>query len=58
MSDKELRDLSQKIKHGLELAERKMIEEKALYGESIIVSSDGETFQSIPAKQLVDTARP
>ena len=53
MSDKEVKDFSEKLEKGLELAERKMLEEKALRNEDIIVSSDGETFQRIPAKQLI-----
>ncbi|MBQ5981440.1 MAG: hypothetical protein IJL54_04640 [Prevotella sp.] len=57
MSDKEIRDFSQKIKLGLELAERKMLEEKALHGENIIVSSDGKTFQYIPAKQIIEALK-
>ncbi len=57
MSDKEIRDFSQKIKLGLELAERKMLEEKALHGENIIVSSDGKTFQYIPAKQIIEASK-
>lgn len=53
MSDKEVKEFSEKLEKGLELAERKMLEEKALRNEDIIVSSDGETFQRIPAKQLI-----
>lgn len=53
MSDKEVKDFSEKLKKGLELAEKKMLEEKALRNEDIIVSSDGKTFQRIPAKQLI-----
>ena len=50
MTDKEF---SEKIKAGLKIAERRMIEEKALRGEDIIVSSDGKTIVRIPAKQLL-----
>ena len=50
MTDKEF---SEKIKAGLKIAERRMIEEKALRGEDIIVSSDGKTIERIPAKQLL-----
>ena len=54
MSNKEMKEFSEKLKRGLEIAEKKMLEEKALRGESIIVSSDGETYQSIPAKQVIE----
>ena len=50
MTDKEF---SEKIKAGLKIAERRMIEEKALRGEDIIVSSDGKTIERIPARQLL-----
>lgn len=53
MSNKEVREFSEKLKQGLELAERRMIQEKALRGEDIIVSSDGKTIQRIAAKELI-----
>ncbi|MBQ6065155.1 MAG: ribosome recycling factor [Prevotella sp.] len=53
MSNKEVRDFSEKLKQGLELAERRMLQEKALRGEDIIVSSDGKTIQRIAAKELI-----
>lgn len=56
MSDKEVREFSDKLRQGLEIAERKMLEEKALHDEDIIVSSDGETFQRIPAKQIIENS--
>jgi len=53
MSNKELKDFSEKLRNGLELAEKRMLEDKAFRGEDIIVSSDGVTFQRIPAKQVI-----
>lgn len=53
MSNKEVKDFSDKLKRGLELAEQRMLQEKALRGEDIIVSSDGKTIQRIPAKELL-----
>ena len=50
MSNKEVREFSEKLRSGLELAERRMLEEKALRGENLIVSADGKSFQSIPVK--------
>jgi len=53
MSDKEVKEFSEKLRNGLEIAERRMLEEKALRGEDIIVSSDGKTIERIPARQLL-----
>ena len=53
MSNKEVKDFSDKLKRGLELAEQRMLQEKALRGEDIIVSSDGKTIQRIHAKELL-----
>ena len=53
MSNKEVKEFSEKLRYGLEIAERRMIEEKALRGEDIIVSSDGKTIERIPARQLL-----
>lgn len=53
MSNKEVKEFSEKLRNGLEIAERRMIEEKALRGEDIIVSSDGKTIERISAKQLL-----
>ena len=53
MSNKEVKEFSEKLRNGLKLAEKRMLEDKALRGEDIIVSSDGETFQRIPAKQVI-----
>ena len=47
------KEFSEKLKAGLKIAERRMIEGKALRGEDIIVSSDGKTIERIPAKQLL-----
>ena len=53
MSNKEVKEFSEKLKVGLELAERRMLEEKALRGEDIIVSSDGKNIRRIPEKQVL-----
>jgi len=50
MSNKEF---SEKLKAGIELAGKRMLEDKALHGEDVIVSSDGKTIERIPAKQLL-----
>ena len=53
MSNKEILDFHEKLKYGLEIAEQRMLEEKALRGEDIIVSSDGKTIERIPARQFL-----
>ena len=46
-------EFSEKLKAGIELAGKRMLEEKALRGEDLIVSPDGKTIERIPAKQLL-----
>ena len=50
MSNKEFSD---KLKAGIELAGKRMLEEKALRGEDLIVLSDGKTIERSPARQLL-----
>lgn len=54
MSNKEVHELSEKLKHGLELAEKRMLQEKALRGESVVVCDKDNNIQYIPAKQVID----
>ena len=54
MSDKEYKDLSRKIDKGLELAEKRMLHEKALRGESVVVCDKDNNIQRIPAQQGKD----
>lgn len=56
MSDKEYIDFSNKLDEGLKLAEKRMLEEKALRGEDIIVSSDGKNIEHIPAQQILSNS--
>ena len=53
MSDKEVKEFSRKLEDGLQIAEKRMLEEKALRGEDVIVSSGGKTIERIPARQLL-----
>ena len=53
MSHKEYKDLSRKIDKGLELAEKRMLQEKALRGESVVVCDKDNNIQRIPAKQVI-----
>ena len=53
MSNKEVQALGEKIRDGLEIAEREMLEEKALRGQDIVVCDDNNNIQRIPASQLL-----
>ena len=54
MSDKDILEFSQKLKQGLDLAERRMLEEKALHGQDIIICNDDGIIQHIPAKKALE----
>ncbi len=47
------KEFSEKLKAGIELAGKRMLQEKAMRGEDIIVSSDGKTILRIPASQVI-----
>lgn len=53
MSDKEAQQLSEKIQLGLAIAERRMLEEKALHGQDIVVCNDNDTIERIPASEAI-----
>ena len=57
MSNKEVHELSEKLKYGLELAEKRMLQEKALRGESVVVCDKDNNIRRIPAKQVIDENR-
>ena len=50
MSNKEF---SEKLKAGIELAGKRMLQEKALRGEDIIVCDADNNIQRIPASQVI-----
>ena len=53
MSNKEVKNFTRKLETGLRLAEKRMLEEKALRDESIVVSSAEGGIQYIPAKEVL-----
>ncbi len=53
MSNKEVKNFTRKLETGLRLAEKRMLEEKALRDETIVVSSAEGGFQYIPAKEVL-----
>lgn len=53
MSNKEMKEFSEKIKRGLEIAEKRMLEEKALRGQDVIVCDANNNIQRIPAEEVI-----
>ncbi len=53
MSDKEIKEFIEKLDAGLKLAEKQMLQEKALHNETVVVYSEGGEIQYIPAKQII-----
>jgi len=52
MNKPELSELSQKIIHGITEANRKLVEQRAAEGRSLVVFVNGET-KNVPAKELL-----
>lgn len=53
MSEKEILELQDKIDEGLRLAEKRMLQEKALHDECVIVQDADGVIRHIPAKQVI-----
>lgn len=53
MSDKEYLEFTKKLDYGLRLAERRMLEEKALHGQDVIVCDAYNNIERIPARQVL-----
>ena len=53
MSDKEVNELIEKIDAGLKLAEKRLLEEKSLHEENIVIYTEDAGIQYIPAKQVL-----
>ena len=53
MSKQEMLELAAKIEAGLLLARRRMLHEKALHDECVLVQEFGSEIQRIPAKQVI-----
>lgn len=54
MSDKEYHSFSKKLDEGLLLAEKRMLQEKALRGEDVVVCDSENNIKRIPAKQVIE----
>lgn len=53
MSEDERKELSEKLRYGLALAERRMLEEKALRDECVIQASQDGEIKSVPARTVL-----
>ncbi len=53
MSDKEYLEFSRKLDEGLLLAEKKMLQEKALHGEDVIVCDHENNIKRVSAQQII-----
>lgn len=53
MSDKEVKDFIDKLDAGLKLAEERMLQEKSLRGETVVVYTEDKGIQHIPASQVI-----
>lgn len=55
MSEKEIIDFAEKLHQGLQLAERRMLEEKALHGQDIVVCTSNDRIRRIPASEAIES---
>jgi hypothetical protein len=53
MSNKELRDFTCKLEAGLQIAERRMLEEKVLHNETVVVANAEGKIEYISAKKVL-----
>lgn len=57
MSEKDEKLLTEKLLFGLKISERRMLEEKALHGQDIVVCDEHGNIQRIPAKQALSNLK-
>ena len=53
MSEQEIKEFEDKLIAGLQLAEKRMLQEKALHDECVIVQNSDGVIRHIPAKQVL-----
>lgn len=53
MSNKEIQEFNEKLRHGLEIAEKRMLQEKALRGQDVVICDANDIIRKIPAKQVI-----
>ena len=54
MSNREIQVFSEKIRLGLELAEMRMLQDKALHGDAVVICDSNNNIKHIPAQQVID----
>ena len=52
-SNKEIQEFNEKLRRGLEIAEKRMLQEKALRGQDVVVCGTDQIIRRIPAKQVI-----
>jgi hypothetical protein len=55
MSEQEIKEFEEKLNIGLRLAEERMLQEKALHDECVVVQTMDGTIQRIPAKEAISS---
>jgi hypothetical protein len=53
MTNKEIQEFNEKLRRGLEIAEKRMLQEKALRGQDVVVCGSDQIIRHIPAKQVI-----
>ncbi len=53
MSDKEVKEFMNLLDAGLKLAEERMLQEKSLRGENVVIYTEEKGIQHIPASQII-----
>ena len=53
MSNKDIEEFGEKLQRGLALAERRMLEEKALHGQDIVVCQPDGTIRRVSAREAL-----
>lgn len=53
MSNNEIKELAEKLDAGLKLAEKRMLHEKSLRGETVVVYSEEKGIEYIAASQII-----
>ena len=53
MSDKEVKEFINLLNAGLKLAEERMLQEKSLRGENVVIYTEEKGIQHIPASQSI-----
>ena len=54
MSDKEVKEFMDKLDAGLKLAEQRMLKEKSLRGESLIIYTEEHGIQHVSPQQFIN----